>query len=192
MRIFATAPTRTCWGPPTPRPARGHQGTVATSSHQLPPLSPTWLGPSHRRHPYMTPQAPRRSPPQSVLGPGGRDSPAASSSASNTLRHLPSSPGIATGTPIPVQRWLGQRRRGSRQAPRAGMPRAPPQLPEDACAPRGGAQCRGGGAAGPQAAARATGRREEVSSAGRGSWAGPVLRCLSSQGSRAQPPTDTH
>lgn len=47
----------------------------------------------------MTPQAPRRSLPQSVSGPGSRAPPAASSSAGHRVRHLPGSP----RTPIAVQ-----------------------------------------------------------------------------------------
>lgn len=75
-------------GPP-PRPGHGRQ-------HQLPQPS---RGPPHRCRPYMTPQAPRRSLPQSVLGPGSRAPPRASSSTGHRAGHLPSSP----RTPIAAQ-----------------------------------------------------------------------------------------
>lgn len=50
---------------------------VANTNSRRPSPRPA---PQLRRHPYMTPQAPRRSLPQSVSGPGSRAPPVASSS----------------------------------------------------------------------------------------------------------------
>lgn len=75
---------------PHPRPG----GTVRRPWSRSPTPTPAALprGPPRRRHPYMIPQAPRRSLPQSVSGPGSRAPPAASSSGGHRVLHLPGSP----------------------------------------------------------------------------------------------------
>lgn len=107
------ARSRRCQGPHT-HPARGRQETVITVANtSFPPPS---RGPPRRRPPYMTPQAPRRSLPQSVSGPGSRAPPAASSSAGHRVRHLPSSPRMPIAAQsLASKTWLpsGPARRGS-------------------------------------------------------------------------------
>lgn len=107
------ARSRRCQGPHT-HPARGRQETVNTvAKTSFPPPS---RGPPRRRPPYMTPQAPRRSLPQSVSGPGSRAPPAASSSAGHRVRHLPSSPRMPIAAQsLASKTWLpsGPARRGS-------------------------------------------------------------------------------
>lgn len=114
--------------------------------HQLPPPS---RGPPRRHHPYMAPQAPRRSLPRSVSGPGGRAPPAASSSGGHRVRHLPSSPRIAAQTPTAAQ--SSARKDVAPVSPRAPGRRAPRPLLPGSCA-------RGDGA-GPGRGQRARGLR---------------------------------
>lgn len=114
----------------------------------------------------MTPQAPRRSLPQSASGPGSRAPPAASS-AGHRVRHLPGSPRIAARTPIalsppPAKTWLpsGPARRGA--------VRPASRFREAARAAPGGA---GAGGAGPKGSALRLGRKGER---GAGGWPGQV------------------
>jgi hypothetical protein len=114
VRSFAKALSRCCRGPLHP-PRSGD-----ARSPWLTPAPAALPRPSAQTPPYMTPRAPRRSLPQSVLGPGSRIPPAAFSSAGHQVRHLPSSPGRQSRrrTP-PAETWLpaGAANQGSPQAP---------------------------------------------------------------------------
>lgn len=130
------ARSRRCQGPHT-HPARGRQETVITvADTSFPPPS---RGPPRRRPPYMTPQAPRRSLPQSVSGPGSRVPPAASSSAGHRVRHLPSSPRMPIAAQsLASKTWLpsGPARRG---------PASPAPSFREPCARRWGGGAEGQG-----------------------------------------------
>lgn len=126
----ATARSRRCQGGPHTHPHPRPGGNAGRPWSRSPTPTPAALprGPPRRRHPYMTPQAPRRSLPRSVSGPGSRAPPAASSSGGHRVLHLPGSPRTARPGrqsprqvgPPPAKTWLpaGPARQGAaRPAP---------------------------------------------------------------------------
>lgn len=126
----ATARSRRCQGglPTHPHPRPGGNARRPWSRSPTPTPAALPRGPPRRRHPYMTPQAPRRSLPRSVSGPGSRAPPAASSSGGHRVLHLPGSPRTARPgrqsprqvSPPPAKTWLpaGPARQGAaRPAP---------------------------------------------------------------------------
>uniref|UniRef100_A0A8D1YAK8 Arf-GAP with GTPase, ANK repeat and PH domain-containing protein 3 n=1 Tax=Sus scrofa TaxID=9823 RepID=A0A8D1YAK8_PIG len=143
------ARSRWCQGAPHP-PGQGMPGDRSHGhQRQLPPPS---RSPPLRRHPYMTPRAPRRSLPQSVSGPESRAPPAASSSAGHRVRHLPSSPRIAAQTPIAARSSASGDVAPVR--PRAPGCRAPRPLLLGSCARGSGAGAGLGAGRSPRARSR--------------------------------------
>lgn len=164
-RSFAMARSRWCQGAPHP-PGQGMPGDRSHGhQRQLPPPS---RSPPLRRHPYMTPRAPRRSLPQSVSGPESRAPPAASSSAGHRVRHLPSSPRIAAQTPIAARSSASGDVAPVR--PRAPGCRAPRPLLLGSCARGSGAGA--GLGAGRSPRARSRGCSEKQRGSRQPAWAG--------------------
>uniref|UniRef100_A0A8D1G6T7 Arf-GAP with GTPase, ANK repeat and PH domain-containing protein 3 n=1 Tax=Sus scrofa TaxID=9823 RepID=A0A8D1G6T7_PIG len=159
------ARSRWCQGAPHP-PGQGMPGDRSHGhQRQLPPPS---RSPPLRRHPYMTPRAPRRSLPQSVSGPESRAPPAASSSAGHRVRHLPSSPRIAAQTPIAARSSASGDVAPVR--PRAPGCRAPRPLLLGSCARGSGAGA--GLGAGRSPRARSRGCSEKQRGSRQPAWAG--------------------
>uniref|UniRef100_A0A8D1R2B0 Arf-GAP with GTPase, ANK repeat and PH domain-containing protein 3 n=1 Tax=Sus scrofa TaxID=9823 RepID=A0A8D1R2B0_PIG len=177
------ARSRWCQGAPHP-PGQGMPGDRSHGhQRQLPPPS---RSPPLRRHPYMTPRAPRRSLPQSVSGPESRAPPAASSSAGHRVRHLPSSPRIAAQTPIAARSSASGDVAPVR--PRAPGCRAPRPLLLGSCARGSGAGA--GLGAGRSPRARSRGCSEKQRGSRQPAWAGWAGRsaCGVQQRSSNPPP----